>query len=98
MGDAAFRPDIRPAGIPRVDFPQCGYDPSTVGTVSLPAGKQSAGPPLRSKRFLALAWDERLVQQVRRGNEAAFEVIYERHLRGVLAFCRHMLGSHEEAE
>src|SRR5919202_886210 len=51
-----------------------------------------------SPRLLAPLSDERLVEQLRRGNEAAFEVIYDRHHRGILAFCRHMLGSHEEAE
>jgi RNA polymerase sigma factor (sigma-70 family) len=69
-----------------------------VGTVTLPAGAQRAGRPLRSKRLLALAGDERLVSHLRRGNEAAFEVIFERHSGGILAFCRHMLGSREEAE
>jgi RNA polymerase sigma factor (sigma-70 family) len=54
--------------------------------------------PLRSKRLLALAGDERLVEQIRRGNELAFEVAFERHGAGILAFCRHMLGSREEAE
>jgi len=54
--------------------------------------------PLRSKRLLSLAGDERLVEQLRRGNELAFEVLFERHGTGILAFCRHMLGSREEAE
>jgi RNA polymerase sigma factor (sigma-70 family) len=54
--------------------------------------------PFRSKRLLALAGDERLVEQVRRGNELAFEVVFERYGAGILAFCRHMLGSREEAE
>ena len=54
--------------------------------------------PFRSKRLLALASDERLVDQIRRGNEAAFEVAFERYGAGILAFCRHMLGSREEAE
>ena len=54
--------------------------------------------PLRSKRLLALAGDDRLVEQMRRGNEAAFEVAFERHGRGILGFSRHMLGSPEEAE
>src|ERR671930_2349981 len=65
-------------------------------TISVP------GPPrartLRSKRILALAGDERLVEQARLGNEAAFEVVYERYGKGILSFCRHMLGSVEEAE
>jgi RNA polymerase sigma factor (sigma-70 family) len=49
-------------------------------------------------RLLRLASDERLVDALRDGSEAAFEVIYTRHHRGVLSFCRHMLGSVEEAE
>jgi RNA polymerase sigma factor (sigma-70 family) len=45
-----------------------------------------------------LASDDRLVEQLRAGSAAAFEAIFDRHHRGVLAFCRHMLGSAEEAE
>jgi RNA polymerase sigma factor (sigma-70 family) len=52
----------------------------------------------RSKRLLALAGDERLVEQIRRGNELAFEIVFERHGAPILGFCRHMLGSREEAE
>jgi RNA polymerase sigma factor (sigma-70 family) len=55
----------------------------------------SAGRP---PRLLKLASDERLVALVRHGDERAFEAIYDRHHRGILAFCRHMLGSREEAE
>jgi RNA polymerase sigma factor (sigma-70 family) len=65
-------------------------------TASIPARAPSV--PLRSRRLLALAGDGRLVEQVRRGNEAAFEVIFERHGPAILAFCRHMLGTQEEAE
>ncbi|HEX8105199.1 MAG TPA: RNA polymerase sigma factor, partial [Solirubrobacteraceae bacterium] len=42
--------------------------------------------------------DDKLVGEVRSGSEAAFEVVYDRHHRGILAFCRHMLGTKEEAE
>src|SRR3954467_8300769 len=52
----------------------------------------------RSPKVLAALGDDRLVEQVRRGNEAAFEVVYDRHHRGILSFCRHMLGSADEAE
>jgi RNA polymerase sigma factor (sigma-70 family) len=70
------------------------------GTLSPRAERDSkrGQRPLRSKRLLALAGDERLVEQIRRGNELAFEVAFERHVAGILAFCRHMLGSREEAE
>jgi RNA polymerase sigma factor (sigma-70 family) len=47
---------------------------------------------------LRVASDERLVAQVRGGSRIAFEVVYDRHHAGILAFCRHMLGSREEAE
>ena len=49
-------------------------------------------------RLLRAAPDERLVAALRRGDEAAFEAIYDRHHRALLGFCRHMLGSREEAE
>ena len=65
---------------------------------AVPVPARAPARPLRSRRLLALAGDERLVDQVRRGNEAAFEVIFERHGPAILAFCRHMLGSPEEAE
>jgi RNA polymerase sigma factor (sigma-70 family) len=70
------------------------------GTLSPRAERDSkrVRHPLRSKRLLALAGDDRLVEQIRRGNELAFEVAFERHGAGILAFCRHMLGSREEAE
>jgi RNA polymerase sigma factor (sigma-70 family) len=45
-----------------------------------------------------MAGDERLVEQIRRGNEAAFEVMFERHGPAILSYCRHMLGSRDEAE
>src|SRR5215218_5234325 len=49
-------------------------------------------------RLLRLASDERLVELIRNGSEAAFEALFDRHSRGILAFCRHMLGSADEAE
>jgi RNA polymerase sigma factor (sigma-70 family) len=50
------------------------------------------------RRALRVASDERLVAEVRAGNRSAFEVVYDRHHAGIFAFCRHMLGSREEAE
>jgi RNA polymerase sigma factor (sigma-70 family) len=70
------------------------------GTLTTRADREPARRrgPLGSKRLLSLAGDDRLVEQIRRGNEVAFEVAFERHGAGILAFCRHMLGSREEAE
>jgi RNA polymerase sigma factor (sigma-70 family) len=42
--------------------------------------------------------DDALVAGVRRGDEGAFEALYETYHRNLLAFCHHMLGSREEAE
>ena len=49
-------------------------------------------------RRLASLSDEQLVAQVRAGEDSAFEAIYDRYARGVLAFCGHMLGSRDEAD
>src|SRR5437016_14489983 len=63
---------------------------------SLPRAGDGLVP--RSRRLSRLLSDERLVEQIRGGSEAAFEAVYDRHHRGLLAFCRHMLGTREEAE
>jgi RNA polymerase sigma factor (sigma-70 family) len=67
------------------------------------AHRAAAGPlslRLRGSTALLLrgASDEGLAARVRAGNEGAFGVLYERHHTSILAFCRHMLGSREEAE
>ncbi|MGH8573757.1 MAG: RNA polymerase sigma factor, partial [Gammaproteobacteria bacterium] len=64
--------------------------------ISVPSGGRAASRG--SKRLLALRGDDHLVERLRHGDEAAFEVIYERHVHGLLSFCRHMLSSREEAE
>jgi RNA polymerase sigma factor (sigma-70 family) len=48
--------------------------------------------------LLRLQSDERLVVLVRRGNQAAFEALVARYQSRLLAFCRHMLSSREDAE
>ena len=53
---------------------------------------------LRSPDRLRTSGDAELVRLVRLGHEPAFEQIYDRHHRGILSFCRHMLGSRDEAE
>jgi RNA polymerase sigma factor (sigma-70 family) len=53
---------------------------------------------LGSRRVLGLASDKRLVALVRAGSEPAFEVLFERHGSALLAYCRQILSSHEEAE
>ena len=48
--------------------------------------------------LLRLQSDERLIALIRRGNTAAFEVLVSRYETRLLAFCRHLLGSREDAE
>jgi DNA-directed RNA polymerase specialized sigma24 family protein len=64
---------------------------SDSGTARLPA-RQLSGQLLR------LSSDERLVARVRAGSEAAFATLFERYRGPLLSFCRHMLGSQEDAE
>jgi RNA polymerase sigma factor (sigma-70 family) len=47
---------------------------------------------------LRLQSDERLIALVRRGQHAAFETLVSRYQSRLLAFCRHMLASREDAE
>src|SRR5947199_4419844 len=55
-------------------------------------GLQGRSPLLR------LQSEERLISSTRRGNQAAFEVLVSRYQGRLLAFCRHLLGSREDAE
>ncbi|MEA2355750.1 MAG: hypothetical protein QOD61_1879, partial [Solirubrobacteraceae bacterium] len=61
--------------------------------------KNTSLPGLRAPTpLLRLAPDERLIALVRRGHQGAFEVIVARYQARLLAFCRHMLASREDAE
>ncbi len=58
----------------------------------------SGGPLHFSPSLLRLSPDSRLVALIREGRPAAFEVVYDRHHRAILSFCRHVLGDLEEAQ
>jgi RNA polymerase sigma factor (sigma-70 family) len=59
----------------------------------------SSIPGLRGpSALLRLQSDERLIALTRRGQHAAFEVLCARYQSRLLAFCRHMLASREDAE
>ncbi len=61
--------------------------------------RYSGGTGLHGRSpLLRLQSDERLVTLIRRGNQNAFEVLVARYNSRLLAFCRHMLGSREDAE
>ena len=60
---------------------------------------QSRTPGLRGPSpLLRLQSDERLIALTRRGQHAAFEALCSRYQSRLLSFCRHMLGSREDAE
>jgi RNA polymerase sigma factor (sigma-70 family) len=48
--------------------------------------------------LLRVQSDERLIALTRRGHHGAFEALVQRYQPRLLAFCRHMLGSQEDAE
>src|SRR5262245_40763455 len=59
----------------------------------------SVAPALRGPTpLLRLQSDERLIALTRRGQHAAFEALCARYQSRLLAFCRHMLNSREDAE
>ncbi len=58
-----------------------------------PLAALRGGSPL-----LRLASDERLIELTRSGQQAAFEALVARYHARLLAFCRHMLRSREDAE
>src|SRR3569623_1362553 len=60
-----------------------------------PAPRSWVPPP---PKLLTHLRDERLEARVRAGFDRACEAFFERHHRPLLAFCRHLLGSQEEAE
>jgi RNA polymerase sigma factor (sigma-70 family) len=61
--------------------------------------KYSGGIGLHGRSsLLRLQSDDRLIAFVRRGNVAAFEALVGRYESRLLAFCRHLLGSREDAE
>ena len=57
-----------------------------------------APPRMGGRLLLARRTDERLVEMVRQGDAAAFEVLYDRYHLRILSFCRHMLGSQPDGE
>jgi len=54
--------------------------------------------PEGGSRRLRFATDDRLVGLLRGGDTTAFEILYDRHARELLAFCRYTLGSQQDAE
>src|SRR4051812_3624742 len=70
----------------------CALEASALQHPAGVAGMHGRSPLLR------LQSDERLIALVRRGNHHAFEALVARYQSRLLAFCRHMLSSREDAE
>jgi RNA polymerase sigma factor (sigma-70 family) len=62
--------------------------------------RHTAGLPALAGRspLLRLQSDEKLIALTRKGHHGAFEALVQRYQPRLLAFCRHMLGSQEDAE
>jgi len=75
---------------------RCDIHNGTLDATALPMPGRR--PAYVSKRLLVLRGDAALVARLRAGDALAFEVLYERHVSAILSFCRHMLGSPDEAE
>jgi RNA polymerase sigma factor (sigma-70 family) len=59
----------------------------------------SAGSALAGRSpLLRLQSDEKLIALIRRGHHGAFDALFQRYQARLLAFCRHMLNSTEDAE
>src|SRR3954453_4746470 len=52
----------------------------------------------RRSPLLRLQSDQRLVGLIRDGHDRAFEVLFDRYQARLLSFCRHMVGSTQDAE
>ncbi len=85
---------LRCYGVPGSDQGVC-----TTRRMEVSALKYSGGIGLHGRSpLLRLQSDERLIAYMRQGNTAAFEVLVSRYETRLLAFCRHLLGSREDAE
>ena len=68
-----------------------------VSSFVAPGGALTSAPTLRSP-LLRFAADEKLIALVRRGRDDAFDVLVDRYRPRLLAFCRNMMRSSEDAE
>ncbi|HEY4098477.1 MAG TPA: RNA polymerase sigma factor [Baekduia sp.] len=91
MGDRNFAP--------RRQFQSTAGSHPVATRVEVSALRHSPATGLRGPTpLLRLQGDERLVALTRRGNQAAYEALVARYQARLLAFCRHMLSSREDAE
>lgn len=73
-------------------MPRSVADSAQVNAAVVPEMSRGRAPRARAPS------DEELIARVRTGDEAAFEALYDRYQLPLLAFCRHMVGTREDAE
>jgi len=75
------------------------HQSAALAHMEVSALKYNGLPGLRGPTpLLRLQSDERLIGLIRRGHHSAFETLVSRYEARLLAFCRHMLASREDAE
>jgi RNA polymerase sigma factor (sigma-70 family) len=101
----AISPTRAPPSVGPRNFPLATVSPGRghrygLFYVEASALQQTARLPALAGRspLLRLQSDEKLIALVRRGHHGAFEALVQRYQPRLLAFCRHMLGSQEDAE
>jgi RNA polymerase sigma factor (sigma-70 family) len=87
--------NFRAARLSRLSDPLSDL-PMEAGALHPPAGGLTA--IAGRSPLLRLQSDERLIALIRKGHHGAFEALVQRYQSRLLAFCRHMLGSTEDAE
>src|SRR3954447_19938516 len=84
---------------PLLRCPTSGPGSADFGVEASALGHTARLPALAGRSpLLRLQSDEKLVALIRRGHHGAFEALVQRYQPRLLAFCRHMLGSQEDAE
>src|SRR4051794_16460127 len=94
----AERPRQLPTRARRARCRGCAGSVSADASITTTARVRAISRPRRRRRVPRGRSDDALVARVRAGDERAFELVFDRYHRGLLAFCRHMLASDEEAE
>jgi RNA polymerase sigma factor (sigma-70 family) len=96
---AGPRPDRRYAGLRNFPVAREFIRRDVRSRVEVSALHQAGAAGVHGRSpLLRLQSDERLIALVRRGSHHAFEALVARYQSRLLAFCRHMLSSREDAE
>jgi RNA polymerase sigma factor (sigma-70 family) len=90
--------DAQPSNLAGIEGSMRSSVPRVPTIIDSPMPTIATRAPVRTPLRLGRLGDHRLAELAAAGDERAFEVVYDRHHRALLGFCRHMVGSREEAE